>query len=94
MGVGLNVESVKRSTEREPPPATLKKKNHPEPQSFAEAVISSNLRAAEEIARVRVKEEETRERLEKLSRCLVGWWGGGTSPMPYLKTLRRRAWSF
>ena len=79
---------MKRSTEREPPPVTLKKKNHLESQSFVEAVIGSNLRVAEEIVRVRVGEEETIERLEKLSCCLVGWWGGGTSSMPNLKTLK------
>ena len=75
LGVGLKVEYVKRSTERESPPVMLTKKNHPEPQSFAEAIFGSNLRDAKEIVKVGVGEEETKERLEKLSRCLAGWWG-------------------
>ena len=49
--------------------------------------------APTDVVRVRVGEEETAKRLRKLSCCLVGWWGGGTSSMPDLKTIKRRAWS-
>ena len=33
---------------------------------------------------------ETAERLWQLESCLVGWWGGGTSPCPDLKFLKNR----
>ena len=49
--------------------------------------------APTDVVKVRVGEEEIAERLRKLSCCLVGWWGGGTSPMPDLKTIKRQAWS-
>ena len=41
---------------------------------------------------MRVGKNETVERLGQLESCLVGWWGGGTAPIPDLKSLKHRAW--
>ena len=41
---------------------------------------------------MRVGKNETLERLGQLKSCLVGWWGGGTSQFPDLKSLKHRAW--
>ena len=62
------------------------------PKSFAEAVKGTGSGIIEEVIRVRVGKNETVERLGQLESCLVGWWGGGTSPIPDLKTLKYRAW--
>ena len=40
---------------------------------------------------VKVGEEEVRERLDQLSRCLVGWWGSGPSQIPGVDSVRRWA---
>ena len=40
---------------------------------------------------VKVGEEEVRERLDQLSRCLVGWWGSETSQIPGVDSVRRWA---
>ena len=62
------------------------------PKSYAKAVTRTGLGITEEVVRVRVGKNETMERLGQLESCLVGWWGGGTSPIPDLKTLKHRAW--
>ena len=41
---------------------------------------------------MRVGKNETVERLGQLESCLVGWWGGGTSPIPDLNSLKHRVW--
>ena len=38
---------------------------------------------------VEVGEEEVRERLDRLDRCLVGWWGKGSSLIPEIDSVRR-----
>ena len=40
---------------------------------------------------VKVREEEVRERLDQLSRCLVGWWGSGPSQISGVDSVRRWA---
>ena len=60
------------------------------PKSFAEAVKGTGSGVTEEVIRVRVGKNETVERLGQLESCLVGWWGGGTSSIPDLKTLKYR----
>ena len=62
------------------------------PKSFAKTVAGTEIGITEEVIRVRVGKNETVERLGQLESCLVGWWGGGTSPIPDLKTLKHRAW--
>ena len=62
------------------------------PKSFAKAVIGTGIGLTEEVVRVRVGKNETVERLGQLESCLVGWWGGGTSPISDLKFLKHRAW--
>ena len=61
------------------------------PKSFAKAVTGTGSGITEEVIRVRVGKNETVERLGQLESCLMGWWGGGTSPIPDLKTLKYRA---
>ena len=63
------------------------------PKSFTKAVAGTGFGISEEVVRVRVGKDETVERLGQLESCLVGWWGGGTSPTPDLKSLKHRAWS-
>ena len=48
---------------------------------------------SEDVVRVRVGKDEIEERLGQLDSCLAGWWGGGTTPIPDLKSLKHRAWS-
>ena len=55
--------------------------------------MGPKIRNSEEVVRVRVGEEEIAERVKQLAYCLVGRWGGGTSPLPEVKSLKRRAWS-
>ena len=62
------------------------------PKSFVKAVAGTGFGISEEVVRVRVGKDETVERLGQLESCLVGWWGGGTSPTPDLKSLKHRAW--
>ena len=40
---------------------------------------------------VKVGEEEVQERLDQLRRCLVGWWGSGSAPIPGVESVRRWA---
>ena len=60
------------------------------PKSFARVVAGTGFGLTEELVRVRVGKNETAERLGQLESCLVGWWGGGTSPCPDLKFLKNR----
>ena len=62
------------------------------PKSFARVVAGTEFGVTEEMVRVRVGKNETVERLGQLESCLVGWWGGGTSPIPDLKSLKNRVW--
>ena len=62
------------------------------PKSFAKAVAGTGIRTTEEVVRVSVRKNETMERLGQLESCLVGWWGGGTSPIPDIKALKHKAW--
>ena len=55
--------------------------------------MGSKVRNFDEVVRVRVGEEEIAERVKQLTCCLVGRWGGGTSLLPKVKSLKRRAWS-
>ena len=80
---------MKKTTEKMAPPIRLKKKSSPDTKSFAEAVVGKEHGVFTEAIRVTVGEEETVERLRRLSYCLVGWWGGRTLPMQELKTIKR-----
>ena len=62
------------------------------PKSFAKAVAGTGFGITEDVVRVSVGKNETVERLGQLESCLVGWWGGGTSPIPDLKSLKHRDW--
>ena len=62
------------------------------PKSFARVVAGTGFGLTWEMVRVRVGKNETAERLGQLESCLVGWWGGGTSPIPDLKFLKNRVW--
>ena len=62
------------------------------PKSFAQAAAGTGIGTTVDVVRVRVGKNETVERLGQLESCLVGWWGGGTSPIPDLKFVKHRAW--
>ena len=55
-------------------------------------MTGTGLGKTEEAVRVRVGKNETAKRLGQLESSLVGWWGGGSSPTPDLKSLKQRAW--
>ena len=67
----------------------IKKKSFSDTKPFAEVVVGTKYRDSNNAVRVSVGEEEIKERLRKLTCCLVAWWGGGTLSMPDLKTLKR-----
>ena len=60
-------------------------------KSFVE-VFRSRIQKVGDFAKIKAKEGEVRDKLGQLNCCLVGWWQGGHSPMPDLKTLQRRVW--
>ena len=62
------------------------------PKSFAKVAVGTGFGLTEEVVRVRAGKNETVERLGQLESCFVGWWGGGTSPIPDLKSLKHWAW--
>ena len=55
-------------------------------------MIGTGAGITKEVVRVSVGKNETAERLGQLEPCLVGWWGGDTSPIPDLKSLKQRTW--
>ena len=61
-------------------------------KSFVQAVTGTGVGITEEVVRVSVGKAEIVERLGQLESCLVGWWGGGTSTIPDLKSLKQRIW--
>ena len=93
LGVGFKKRIVENITKRKAPSIRLKKKSSPETKFFTKAVVGTKHEVPSGAVKVSVGEEEIAERLKKLSCCLMGWWGGGTSPMPDLKTVKRQAWS-
>ena len=92
-GVGLKEVEQKRNIERKEATVPKKRKAPSVSNSFADVVADTEFRTSNDVIRVRVSKDEVEERLGHLASCLVGWWGGGTSPMLDLKTLRRWAWS-
>ena len=62
------------------------------PKSFARVVVGKGFELTGDMVRVRVGKNETAERLGQLESCLVGWWGGGTSPIPDFKFMKNRVW--
>ena len=57
------------------------------PRSFAE-ILKPEKTSVGKGVRVKVGEEEVRERLDQLDRCLVGWWGKGSSQIPEIDSVR------
>ena len=70
---------------------SVKKKIALKPNSFAEAVLGIKRKAFDDVVRVKVGEEEIKERKVKLVCCLVGQWRGGLLLLD-TKTLKRRMW--
>ena len=64
----------KKITLKKEPTIPLKKKMAPKPKSFTKAVFGIKFKASDDVVKVKVGEEEIRERWGKLARCLVGWW--------------------
>ena len=91
LGVGQKIVGTQKSNVREDTEIP-EKRLMDFPKSFAEAVVGTGIGTTEEVVRVRVGKNETVERLGQLESCLVGWWGGGTSPIPDIKSLKHRAW--
>ena len=91
LGVGQKIVGMQKSNVREDTEIP-EKRLMDFPKSFAEAVVGTGIGTTEEAVRVRVGKNETVERLGQLESCLVGWWGGGTSPIPDIKSLKHRAW--
>ena len=57
------------------------------PRSFAEILKTEKTPLGGGVC-VKVEEGEVRERLDQLDRCLVGWWGKGSSQIPEVDSLR------
>ena len=91
LGVGQNIVGTQKSNDREETEIP-EKRLMDFPKSFAKAVAGTRIGRTEEVVRVIVGKNETVERLGQLESCLVGWWGGGTSSIPDIKSLKHRAW--
>ena len=91
LGVGLKRLERQKTYDREER-KVLEKSILDTPKSFVQAVTGTGFGKSEEAVRVRVGKNEVEERLVQLESSLVGWWGGGTSPIPDLKSLKQRAW--
>ena len=91
LGVGLKRLERQKTYDREER-KVLEKSILDTPKSFVQAVTGIGFGKTEEAVRVRVGKNEVEERLVQLESSLVGWWGGGTSPTPDLKSLKQRAW--
>ena len=55
--------------------------------------MGPKIRNFDEVVKVRVGEDKIAKRVKQLACCLVGRWGGGTSSLSEVKSLKRRAWS-
>ena len=93
LGVGPKVPEWQRNNVRKETKVQEKRMALATPKSFANVVARTEFRISENVVKVRVGKDEIEERLGQLDSCLVGWWGGGTSPIPNLKSLKHRAWS-
>ena len=93
LGVGPKVSEWQRNNVRKEIKVLEKRLATVTPNSFANVVARTGFGTSEEVVRVRVGKDEIVERLGQLDSCLVGWWGGNTSPIPDLKSLKHRAWS-
>ena len=91
--LGPKESERKRNNDRKEPKVPEKRMALAIPKSFANVVARTEIRISEDVVRVRVGKNEIEERLGQLDPCLVGWWGGGTSPIPDLNSLKHRAWS-
>ena len=60
------------------------------PSSFPEILKTEKVPLGGGVC-VEVGEEEVRERLDQLDRCLVGWWGKGSSQILEVDSVRRWA---
>ena len=58
--------------------------------SYAEIL---RLNGTADEVRISLGKEEVRDKLRSLDYCLVGWRDRGRSPMPNLKSLKRRLWA-
>ena len=92
LGVGPKSLERQKTNVREEIKVLVKRLIMDTPKSFEKAVAGTGFGITEEVVRVRVGKNETVERLGQLESCLVGWWGGGTSPIPDLNSLKHRAW--
>ena len=91
--MGPKVPERKRNNDRKKIKVLEKRMALATPKSFANVVAGTRIRISEDVVRIRVGKDEIEERLGQLDSCLVGWWGGGTSSIPDLKSLKHRAWS-
>ena len=72
LGAGIKDGSEKKIIESKESIVPLKKMIAPKPNSFAEVVTDIKFKTYDEVVRVKVGEEEIRDRLGKLDCCLVG----------------------
>ena len=91
--MGSKVPERKRNNDRKEIKVLEKRMALATLKSFANVVAGTGIRISEDVVRVRVGKDEIEERLGQLDSCLVGWWGGDTSSIPDLKSLKHRAWS-
>ena len=91
LGVGTKVPKWKRNNDRKEAKVPEERMALATPKSFANVVVGIGFRISEDVVKVRVGKDEIEERLGQLDSCLVGWWEGGTSPLPDLKSLKHRA---
>ena len=79
----LQKEEKQRKLSTKPLPRLLKLT----PRSFVQILKTKKTPLGKGVC-VKVKEDEVRERLDRLDRCLVGWWGKGSSQIREVDSVR------
>ena len=69
LGVSIKDSLEKNLTENKEPFVSVKKKTTVKPKSFAEAILSIKHKDFDDVVRVKVGEEEIKERMTKLECC-------------------------
>ena len=87
LGVRSSEEAQREEKQRKSSTKSLPRLLKSTPRSFAEILTTEKTPLGGGVY-VKVGEEEVRERLDQMDRCLVGWWGKGSSQISEVNSVR------